>query len=83
MKSMNEYFIFINYTISTTLKVRLSCVPNVDPQVWEGLLPGGTLLTLRVEGLCFHRALYMGLLRHQVQSKITLFIIMFHAFSEL
>lgn len=46
---MNEYFIFINYNISTTLKVRFSCVPSLDLQVWEGLLPGGTFLTLRVE----------------------------------
>lgn len=76
---MNEYFIFINYNISTTLKVRLSCVPSLDLQVWEGLLPGGTLLALRVVGLCFHK----GLLRHQVQSKITLFMIMLHEFSKL
>lgn len=80
---MTEYFIFINYNISTTHKVRLSCVPSLDLQVWEGLLPGGTLLTLRVEGLCFHRALHMGLLRHQVQSKITLFIRTLHEFSEI
>lgn len=78
---MDEYFIFINYNISTTLKVRLSCAPSLDIQVWEGLSPGGTLLTLRVEGLCFHN--HTGLLRHQVQSKITLFMIMLHAFSEL